>query len=296
MNQYLGEITAIMTAVCWAITSTAFEKAGKRIGSLSLNLIRLLLAFVFLMIFNAISRGIAYPIDADWHTWKWLILSGLIGFVLGDLFLFEAFTRIGARISMLIFSSVPPMSAILAYLILGDTMTGLQIIGMIVTVAGIFTVILTQGNAKKVKLAHPVAGVLLAFGGAFGQSLGYIIGKLGLGDYNAFAATQIRVSAAIVGFVVVITIRKGWPNLIKGLQHKKAMAYTTIGSVFGPFIGVSLSLLALQYTTPGVASTLMAITPILLIPVAIFYHKEKVQAKEVLGAFIAIGGVALMFI
>ncbi|MDA3847384.1 MAG: DMT family transporter [Vallitaleaceae bacterium] len=299
MTNYLGEIIAIGTAICWAITSTAFASAGKKIGSLSLNIIRLWFAFIFLFIFTWITRGIPYPIDAGWDTWKWLLLSGLIGFVMGDLFLFEAFVRIGARISMLIFASVPPMSALLAYFILGDTMTMIQIIGMIVTIFGISIVILTKGNKinkKKIKLAHPVVGVLLAFGGAFGQSLGYIVGKMGLGDYNAFAATQIRVSAAIVGFVIVVTVRGGWPSIGRAFKQKKAMISTIIGSVFGPFIGVSLSLLALKYTSPGVASTLMAITPILLIPVAIFYYKEKMPFKEILGAFVAIVGVAIMFI
>jgi len=299
MTNYLGEIIAIGTAVCWAITSTVFEAASKKIGSLTLNIIRLWFAFVFLFIYTWITRGIPYPIDAGWDTWKWLILSGLIGFVMGDLFLFEAFVRIGARISMLIFASVPPMSALLAYIILGDTMTTTQIIGMLITIIGIGIVILAKGKEgenKKIKLAHPVAGVLLAFGGAFGQSLGYIVGKLGLGDYNAFAATQIRVSAAIIGFIVVVTIRGGWPNVTKAFKQKKAMIHTIIGSIFGPFIGVSLSLLALNYTSPGVASTLMSITPILLIPVAIFYHKEKMPLKEVFGAFVAIIGVAFMFI
>lgn len=303
MSNYLGELFAILTAICWAITSTAFEHAGKKIGSLSLNIIRLWFAFVFLMIYSGITRGLPLPTDANTETYKWLILSGLIGFVLGDLFLFEAFTRIGARISMLIFSSVPPMSAILAYFILGDTMTLLQIVGMFVTIFGIGLVILTKDTSldqRKVKLAHPVVGVLLAFGGALGQATGYIIGKLGVqsgvGNYDAFAATQIRIIAAIVGFTIVITIKRGWPRVFKAFKHKKAMVSTTIGSIFGPFIGVSLALVALNYTTPGVASTLTSITPIILIPVALFYHKEKLVIKEIIGAFVAIAGVTIMFL
>lgn len=302
MENYLGEIYAILTAVCWAITSTAFEHAGKKMGSLSLNLIRLWFAFVFLMIYTGISRGMPLPIDASFDTWKWLVLSGLVGLLIGDLFLFEAFTQIGARISMLIFSSVPPMSAILAYIILGDAMTISQIIGMFITITGIGTVILTRNNdsGKKVTFTHPVLGISFAFAGAFCQSLGYIIGKLGMNagvtGYDAFASTQIRIIAAILGFTLVVTIRRGWPNIAKAFTYKKAMKHTVVGSVFGPFIGVSLSLLALNYTTPGVASTLTSITPIILIPVALFYSKEKLHIKEIMGAFIAIIGVGVMFI
>jgi len=302
MNNYLGEIYAILTAICWAITSTAFEHAGKKMGSLTLNIIRLWFAFVFLMIYSFIVRDMPLPLDASLNTWKWLILSGLIGLLIGDLFLFEAFTRIGARISMLIFSSVPPMSAILAYFILGDKMTASQIIGMVVTITGIGIVILTRGGTsnKKIKFTHPILGISLAFGGAFCQSLGYIIGKLGMDageiSYDPFASTQIRIIAAIIGFTIIVSLRKGWPNVAKAFTYRTAIKHTIIGSVFGPFIGVSLSLLALNYTTPGVASTLTSITPILLIPVALFYNKEKLLIKEIMGAFIAIIGVGIMFV
>jgi len=303
MSHYLGELFAILTAICWAITSTAFEHAGKKIGSLSLNIIRLWFAFIFLMIYSGVTRGLPLPIDASLASIKWLVISGLIGLVIGDLFLFEAFTQIGARISMLIFSSVPPMSALLAYILLGDTMTLLQILGMLVTVIGIGIVILTKDTSKeksKVKLAHPIVGILLAFGGAFCQALGYIVGKLGvqsgLGNYDAFAATQIRIIAAILGFTLIITIKKGWPTVLSGLKQKDAMITTIIGSIFGPFIGVSLSLLALNYTTPGVASTLTSITPILLIPVAYLLYKEKLALKEIIGVITAIAGVGIMFL
>lgn len=301
MTSYLGEIYAILTALCWAITSTAFEHAGKKMGSLTLNIIRLWFAFIFLMIFTTLTRGMPLPTDASFDTWKWLILSGLIGLLIGDLFLFEAFTQIGARISMLIFSSVPPMSAILAYFILGDKMSPSQILGMFITITGIGTVILTRGDSptQKVKFTHPILGISLAFGGAFCQSLGYIIGKLGMeagtSSYDPFASTQIRVIAAIIGFTIVVTFRRNWPKVIKAFSYKRAMTHTIIGSVFGPFIGVSLSLVALNYTSPGVASTLTSITPILLIPVALFYHKEKLHTKEIMGAFIAILGVGIMF-
>lgn len=303
MNNYLGEIYAILTAACWAVTSTAFEHAGKKLGSLTLNIIRLWFALVFLMLYTTFTRGLPLPIDANFEMIKWLTISGLIGLVAGDLFLFEAFTRIGARVSMLIYSSVPPMSALIAFIVLGDTMTMTQIIGMFVTLLGIGIVILTRGakeDRKKVKLAHPAAGVLLAFGGAFCQAAGYIVGKLGVqsgvGNYDAFAATEIRVIAAIIGFTVVVTFRKGWGNVFGAFKEKSAMISTTIGSVFGPFIGVSLSLLAINYTSPGVASTLTSITPILLIPIAVFYQKEKLIFKEVLGAVVAIAGVFMMFL
>ena len=293
---YIGELAALATAFCWSITATSFEVAGKKVGSQPLNLIRLLIGSIFLMIFTFITRGIAFPIDASFEAWKWLFLSGLVGLVIGDLLLFEAFVRIGARISMLIYASVPPMSGILAYFILGESMTVMQLIGMMVTLTGIAIVILVKDSSNKVKLSHPVAGILLAFGGAFGQALGYIIGKFGLEGYDAFAATQIRLIAGIVGFVILFSIRGNWSSFFAAFKEKRAMKFITLGSFFGPFLGISLSLLAIQHTNPGVASTLTSITPVLLIPVAVFIRKEKVHLKESLGALVAISGVAIIFI
>lgn len=104
MQSHIGEIAALITAVCWALNGIAFESAGKKIGSLSLSYIRLFIAFLLLSISAFFMRGIALPVDADLNNWIWLFVSGIIGFVLGDIFLFQAYIEIGSRISLLIMS------------------------------------------------------------------------------------------------------------------------------------------------------------------------------------------------
>lgn len=297
MENYIGEIAALFTALCWTVTAISFEFAGKKIGSLTLNIIRLFMAFILLAIFNYFSRGIMLPVDASLKAWKWLTISGLVGFVIGDLFLFEAFVLIGSRISMLIMASVPPITAILSFLILGEIMTISQLIGMIITLFGIAIVILVKEKGeKKLKLSHPVKGILFAFGGAVGQSLGLILSKFGMANYNAFAATQIRVLAGIIGFSIVFTIKRNWGSVSKAVKQRKAMLILTLGAIFGPFLGVSLSLVSIQHTNPGVASTIMAITPVIIIPFSVLVNKEKVSFKEILGAIITVFGVAYIFI
>ena len=296
MDNYIGEIAALFTAFCWTITATSFEFAGKKMGSLPLNIIRLFIAIIFLSIFNYFMRGIPLPTDASLSAWKWLSISGLIGFVLGDLFLFEAFVRIGSRISLLIMASVPPLTALLSFFILDELMTGSQLTGMLITLAGIALVILVKGKGKgNIKLSHPIKGLLFALGGAIGQSLGLILSKLGMADYDAFAATQIRVLAGILGFAIVFTVKRNWGSVVRAFDHKRAILVLTLGAFFGPFLGVALSLVSLQYTSAGVASTIMAITPVLIIPFSIFIHKEKVTIKEALGALLTVVGVAYIF-
>jgi len=296
IQNYLGELAALSTALCWAITSTAFEHSAKKIGSLNLNLLRLLIGLVFLSLFTLITRGILFPVDATQTEWFWLFMSGLVGIVIGDLLLVEAFVMIGSRISMLIYSSVPPLSAIMAWLFLGETMTGMQLLGMFVTLAGIASVILVaEKGSKKMSFSQPIKGILFAFGGAFGQAAGYIIGKFGMADYDPFAATQIRLIAGIVGFAILFTLKGHWPKLMASFKRKDALASLTLGSFFGPFLGISLSLYAVQKINPGVASTLISITPILLVPYAYFFKKEKVTLKEIIGTIVVLAGVAIMF-
>lgn len=297
MTNYLGEIAALSTALCWAITSTSFEHSAKKIGSVNLNLTRLLIGFVFLSMFTWATRGYFFPMDADLKTWKWLFISGIVGIVIGDLLLFEAFVLIGSRISMLIFASVPPLSGLLAFLFLGEHMTLIQIVGMFVTLAGIAMVILVADkDNNKVTFSHPIKGILFAFGGALGQASGYILGKVGMSGYDPFSSTQIRLVAGIVAFSIIFTIKGHWGKYFKSLKRKDAIATLTLGSFFGPFLGISLSLYAVQRINPGVASTLTSITPVLLIPYAYFIRKEAVTFKELTGTLLALCGVGVMFI
>ena len=298
ISNFTGELAALATAFFWTITAMAFEVASKNIGSLAVNMIRLVLAFIFLSLFNLIARGMMLPADASNHAWIWLSVSGLIGFVFGDYFLFRAFAAISARIAMLIMTLVPPITAVIGWLILNESMTLLEVTGMILTISGIAMAIFSRGgeNGNKVKLSYPLSGILFALGGAVGQAVGLVLSKYGMGDYNAFAATQIRIIAGLIGFAMIILVLNKGHLIRKAFKSRPGIIGVSIGSIFGPFLGVSFSLLAVKYATTGVASTIMAIVPILIIPPAILFFKQKVSWLEILGAFISVGGVTLFFV
>jgi len=300
MESHLGEIAALATAACWTVTAMAFESAGKRVGSLPVNLLRLLMAILLLSGYTTLTRGLPLPTDASAHAWFWLSVSGVVGFLLGDLFLFRAFVVIGSRIAMLIMAAVPPITAVLGWLLLGETLTPTNLVGMGLTMAGISWVVLERGrdgaDASLSRGSRPLAGILLAFGGAFGQAVGLVLSKYGMGDYDAFAATQIRIIAGAAGFILLFFIRPTWHRVGAALRDGAAMRRITLGAVFGPFLGVSLSLLAVQYTESGVAATIMSIVPVLIIVPAILVFKEQPTMREVVGAVVAVVGVAVMFL
>ena len=313
MTPHLGELAALATACCWVVTALSFEKAGKRIGSLSLNLIRLVMALLPLSLWGLIARGQALPLDADGHTWMWLGLSALVGFVFGDLCLFRAFVLLGPRLATLVMASAPVWAALLSYLILGESLTTMQILGMALTIAGIGWAVSQRPartpnpdgeNAESTATETPTqpsrwrwasSGLVMAFGGALGQAGGLVLSKHGMGDYDPFAATQIRVMAAVVGFSLVATAAGWWPKIFAAVRDRPAMGPTALGAIFGPFLGVGFSLVAIQLAPTGVAASLMATTPILMLPVS-WLRGERFGWAGALGAVIAVAGVAVLFL
>lgn len=297
MEFRIGEMAALFTAVCWTVTALAFETASRKVGSVAVNIIRLVMALVLLSLFSYFRRGMFFPMDATAYNWFWLGLSGLAGFVLGDLFLFKAFTVIGSRLSMLMMTLVPPIAAIIGWLLMGEVLSWLNILGMTLTLSGIALVIF---NRKKNKLQPvnkvPLKGLLYALGGAVGQATGLVLSKFGMADYDAFSATQIRVIAGIIGFSIIIHVFRRWTAVGNAIKQQKPMLLMLLGATFGPFLGVSSSLIAVQNTATGIASTIMSITPILIIPPTLIFFKQKVSWKELAGAVISVCGVALFFI
>ncbi|HRX11236.1 MAG TPA: DMT family transporter [Draconibacterium sp.] len=303
MQNHFGEIAGVLTAVFWTVTSLAFESAGKKVGSLSVNLIRLIIAFFFIGFYSWAVRGFFFPTDATLYQWEWLALSGLVGFVIGDLLLFQALVVVGARISMLMMALAPPFAAFIGWLVLGEVLSPTNLLGMAITLSGIVIVILKRERSevngvisRKIKSNYSIQGVLLALGGAMGQGAGLVLSKKGMGDYDAFSASQIRVLTGIVGFIFVLTFMNRWPRFTAAIKNIPAMKRITLGAFFGPFLGVSFSLLAVQHTQAGIAATLMSITPVLIIAPAVFLFKEKINWKEILGAVITVIGIAFFFL
>ncbi|MBE0679772.1 MAG: DMT family transporter [Bacteroidales bacterium] len=297
INAHTGEFAALAVAIFWTITALAFESASRKVGSLTVNILRLTMAMVFLSTYTWIIRGQILPMDATGFNWLWLGLSGIVGLVLGDYFLFRAYPLIGSRFAMLIMTLAPPMAAIFGYFILGESLNILQMAGMVIVILGISLAIFNRpvkGERLSIKLAP--AGLLFAFIGALGQGLGIVLSKYGMDGYDAFASTQIRIIAGIAGFAIIITLLRRWANVGAAIRNPPAMKALVLGAFFGPFLGISFSLLAVKFTQAGIASTIMAIVPILILAPSAWIYKEKITTVEIAGAVLSVAGVAFFFI
>jgi drug/metabolite transporter (DMT)-like permease len=297
ITAHIGEFAALAVAVFWTVSALAFESASRKIGSLSVNIMRLWLGLVFLSIYTVIIRGHLLPVDATVHNWLWLGLSGIIGLVLGDYYLFRSYPLIGSRFAMLIMTLAPPLAALFGFLILGESLNLIQFAGMIIVILGIAIAIFNRPvKGEKLTLKLSSAGLLFAFIGALGQALGIVLSKYGMEGYDPFASTQIRIIAGVAGFSIIITVFRRWNQVNLSLRNLQAMKALTIGAFFGPFLGISFSLLSVRHTEAGIASTIMAITPVLILAPSFWINKEKITPFEIAGAVLSVAGVALFFI
>jgi len=292
---YTGEISALGVAFCWTLSALFFEMAGSRIGSLAVNVIRLVMAILLLGIATWITRGLFLPLDATMYQWFWLSLSGFIGFFLGDLCLFYSYSLIGSRMAQLVMTLAPPITAFVGFVFLGERLSWFKLTGILITVSGIFIAMLGKETGERLNFKVPLKGFLFALGGAVGQALGLVISKKGIGNYDAMAATQIRAFTGGLSFIILVTFLRRWGNVRVAAKDRKGLRSVFIGSFFGPFVGVALSLYAIQHTSAGVAATLIGLVPILIIVPSAIMFKQRIALFQVIGAFVSVSGCVLLF-
>ena len=287
------------TSISWAATSTFFTFASRELGSVAVNRVRLLLATLFLAITHLAINGVLFPIDVKPEAWFWFVLSGVIGLVLGDAFLFQAFVWIGPRLSMLLMSLAPVVSMIFSWIFLAERLTLFQVLAIGITVFGVSTVILDRGkpNEGEGQNRQYLKGLLFGLGAAICQALGLVTSKVGLNaGVSPLSGNLIRMfSAAVIMWLFALLMNQARVTLIRVWQADRARTYLFMGALVGPFLGVWLSLVSIQHTSVGIASTLMSLAPIFLLPVGKIIFKEPIGWRAIVGTILAIGGVAMLF-
>ena len=327
---FIGETIALGVAVSWTATALFAEVASKRMGSLPLNTLRMTMSLLLLAVTLWLLLGVPYPRFADGDTWLWLALSGVVGYVIGDYCLMQGYIYIGSRFGQLFMTLSAPTAALTGFLLLGEKMSWLAILGMAVTLSGIAMSILSKPDSNKISIFNfqfsiSKKGVFFAAVAGICQGFGLVLSKMGLEKYGhalsmagvdpsvapdgailpvpmmfsvPFAATMIRASIGLVGFFVLLLVfNRDWQQKLSHAAHDRKAMWCLLGAtVFGPFVGVSASLLATQYTATGIAQTLFALTPVLIIAPAAWLFHQKVTAREVIGAVISVMGVCLFFV
>ena len=308
---HLGEIISLFVAASWTVTAWFADKASRRAGAMVTNVLRLVLATAFLAVLLWITVGHPYPVYADGNTWLWLGLSAVVGYVFGDYCLFNCYLSIGPRFGQLMMTLAPPMAALAGWLMLGESLSWYSILAMGVTLMGIGISILSRDSGHHFRLDLPLKGILLGIGAGTGQGVGLVLSKIGMEHYAAaipadapslmegmlpFASTMLRAIIGSLGFLVILGLQKNFGGLRLAVRDPLTMKYASIITLFGPAVGVSLSLMAVRYAHAGIASTLMALTPVLILVPEVLVNKKRIRPKEIIGLAVSITGVALFFL
>lgn len=306
---YIGELISIGVAFSWTATALLSEFGSKRLGNLMLNVLRMGLALLFSLVLFGVVTGSPLPAGVPAEACGWMLLSGLVGYVIGDYCLFQCYILIGSRFGQLFMTLAPLSAALMAWITLGQQLKPMSIVAMLVTLFGIGISVLGRGNHHMVSLKLPLNGVLFAIGAAMCQGIGLVLSKIGMDHYDVaamakagvsewlipFSANFYRCIAGIIGFTILLYFRDGIGHLREAMHDRKGLSVAIATTIFGPFVGVGFSLMAVQYTAAGIASTLMAMTPIIILLPSYWLFHEKITWKAVLGAFISVIGVSLFF-
>lgn len=300
----IGELAALATAVLWSFTGILFTIAGRRVGSSVVNRMRLALAVLYLSLAHRVLTGQVWPVNAGQQPWFWLGLSGIVGLAIGDAFLYQSYLTIGPRRAAVVMTTVPVMSTVLAWLWFGEALTTIELLAIALTVAGVAWVVSERrSNGGRILFAGDdnrrtyMIGLLLALAGAAGQTLGLVLSKKGMeGGFPPLSATVIRMAAAAAAIWLVTVLGGRAPATLRALRDRRALAFIAAGALVGPFLGVWSSMIAVQVAPLGIASTLMSLSPVILIPLSHYIFGERITPRALVGTVAALVGTALIFL
>jgi len=292
---YLGQLAALTAAFFWSGTAIMFSAAGKRIGAFATNLLRILCGAVLLCTALWLTTGQFFPLHATAYQIKWLAISGIVGLAIGDAALFVCMVGLGPRIATLLLSLAPAITTLVAWFFLGEKLSGLSVFGILLTLGGIWWVVLEE-HSDPVQGSKTV-GLIMGLIAAIGQGLGIIFAKKALNtEIDALSATVLRMVPAMAALWLVALLRGQVMQVLRTVRNRDAALATLGGSIFGPFLGVWLANVAVKYTEAGIAATLLATVPLLIIPLTMVIYRTKPSLRTMIGTLIAVSGVACLFL
>jgi drug/metabolite transporter (DMT)-like permease len=311
----MGEIAALSASAVWATASLLFARLGKSVGPLVINILKCVIAVLLMFVALLVLDGRLWPTGLSVFETTVLAVSGIVGLTVGDTAYFAALNRLGPRRTLLLAALTPPMTAIMAIPVLAEPVTLELVGGMALTLGGVIWVILER-NPSDPHGAHAAqdpepdpdrdastglsgaekAGIGFAILAAFCQALGNVLTKLGGSQISALEISIVRLAFGIIGLGIVVGVLGRMAQAAKPLKDMRTFGLLFAATFLGTFMGIWLMNAGLRYTYTGIASTLSSTSPIFILPLAYFIEKEKLSARSVVGACIAVVGVAILFL
>ncbi|AMW31253.1 DMT family transporter [Arthrospira platensis] len=296
-TQFPGEISALVAALFWAIASVIYANVGTQIPPLGLNLIKGGIAIGLLLLTITLQSGGELPEFSPW-VFGLLPLSGIIGIGIGDTAFFTTLNCLGPRRALLLETLAPPLTALIAFIFLGERLSPTAWGGIFLTVLGIAWVI-TERAAETVGMPLRLTrGLVFGSIAALSQSTGAILSHLALtqSGISPLWSTLLRIVGGVGVLVLALPIQRLSPAaLLKPLQSRRVLGIIMVATFFGTYLGIWLQQTALKFTAAGIAQTLTSTSPLFVLPIAIAMG-DRVSWRAILGALVAIFGVAMLFL
>ena len=303
-----GVLLALLTTLSWSICIFPFTEAAKRLGVITLNLYRLLLAWVIVSILLMLITGMSFidlfiiPLP---ENFIWFGLSGIIGFSLGDYFGFSSFTKLGPKLASVYTTLAPGVALFFAYFILNERINVFGVIGIAFTIFGVIWLTLSKNDkvsAQERGFVRDKKGILFAVLSAVCQGLGLVLSKYAMSfkssnfELHALHANWMRLMIAFAAAFLFSAFANKLPQVSKPIftNQNKGLKYLFWGTLFGPVLGVSLCMYTINIIPVAEAQTIFALLPVIILPMNLFFYKEKITITSIIACLISILGVAIL--
>lgn len=293
----IHELAAVLAAACWALSGILSAGPVAHLGPVAFTRIRMAMVFVMLAVWVLVT--------GSWHTIRpehagIIIVSGVIGVFIGDTLLFLSMSRVGPRRSSILFSMNAPMSAVLGWLVLDETLTAREIAGICIVIFGVVLAIVFGKRRSQLHQWETVkgslwVGVAIGLGAAASQALGSLIVRPVMeAGVDPIAVSALRVGASLVCFYAALAMSGGRFRPVNPLTPSVA-AVTALSGLIAMAVGMTLVLYALSGGEVGIVSTLSAMSPVLILPLIWWRTGEMPAPMAWVGATIATFGMSQLF-
>ena len=299
MNNYIGEISALTAAFFWALSAMIYRLLGKTIPPLQLNLLKGLIAIALLLL------------TLTWQGWQWgevsvsglivLALSGILGIGLGDTAYFVALNQLGARRTLLLETLAPPISALLAFILIGESLSYLAWCGILLTILGVAWVISERTLDTAKNRSSMLLGVAWGMAAAIAQASGAVLSRTVLisSNLSSLESSLVRLTAGFAIALILWMLPLPFPKIKSQTRLEffslRLWGILAVATFFGTYLGIWLQQTSLKFAPAGIAQTLLATSPLFVIPMVVM-RGEKVSWRSLGGVFVAIIGISLLFL
>lgn len=297
MNPYLGQTFALLTALCFAQNSLIYSHVGKQIGSSTVAHIRLWLALPMLLVLHTVMLSSPFPFGLPAGVYASLLLSGFIGFFIADLFLFKGFVEFGPRETLVVLTTSPIFSAFFSYIIFAEALTAAQIVGIMLTVAGVIWVISEEHRRDTRPRGHLAKGAAAAFAGTITQSAAMVLAKGGMAsEIHPVSGNLLRLIGGFAGLVLFASLRGRFLSDFRTSARRNTLLLLAFAAAAGPVMGIIFTLAAMNLAPLGIVTALSQVSPIFLLPFERFVLRKRLGAGAFVGTLLAIAGSAMLFL